>query len=771
MPLLTAVQKKAEKFPKVTTSAGLKQFMNARNTAYAGAFFFLTLMQWFGMPASFCVSCALALCVTGENMYAPACGIALGCVCLMLWGVETPWWNLIAVCGLMTLQGYKWRNIWGVIGTCIGILLPGMLIYGIVRAYTVQEWILGSVMIILSGGMMPALKKAALFIRNPRNERMSQDDVLCMLIPVMMLLSGMGKVAVFDLNIGYAAAVAIVLVTARCVPLFTAMAIGMSFGIGFMVSGCGVYWSVTLPLIGASGVLMQGKRKWCISCLGVLVSAATAYLMKAVRIHPPLICTCVGCIAWILTPNRYQREISKLAHRTGLIKKQDDPYLESKMLQLTEYLGRLSSAVPKPTLQEQGTEQLAESLMENLCENCDRLLICWRDCFQERKEQFIALADEIRLNGRCDRAPDDCIKEKELLSLMESVLEKRQAFLRRTQQVEYEQEMMKTHFSAISKIVRQHIEAGARAGEEEYYEEKQIEEMLAMLHVPADVQYVKRENGHYVTEVKMHPFSKCCNIEALEMHISRQLGKRMHLSVQAHDRMLFEELPPLQIAVGTASTCAVSTERKNITPYVVENGDAVLQRKVRCGVEMVALSDGMGHGTGAGYESRKTLELMSILLEAGYSSHEAIKAVNGMMLSASGGDRFATVDMCMIDLWTGNLSLHKLGANRSLIIQGQNIVEVEGEALPLGIIEHVVPNEHHASLGDGDTVLLFSDGVTDAFEDEHALPTLIHRYNHLSPQMISDSLLQDALIQSGGLPKDDMTVICIRLFKRPKRQK
>jgi len=771
MPLSTVVQKKAEKLSGNAIPAGMKQFVNARNAAYTGAFFFLTLMQWFGIPAAFCVSCALALCITGENMYAPACGIAIGCVCLMIWGVEAPWWNLIAVCGLMTVQGYKWRNTWSVIATCIGVLLPGMLIYGIVQAYTVQEWILSTVMIVLAGGMMPALKKAALFIRNPQNEHMSQDDVLCMMIPVVMLLGGMGKVALLDLNIGYAAAVAIVLLTARCAPLFTAMAVSLCFGIGFMVSGCGVYWSVTLPLLAASGVLMQGKRKWCIAFLCLLVSGATAYLMKAVSICPPLVCTGIGCIAWMLTPNRFQREASKLMHRAGLIKKQDDPYLESKMLQLTEYLNRLSSAVPKPTLQEQNTEQLAETLMESLCENCDRLLICWRDCFQERKEQFVALADEIKQNGRCCHAPDDCIKENELISVTEALTGKQQEFLRRTQQVEYEQEMMKTHFSAISKIVRRHIESGARGGEEEYYEEQQIEEMLAMLHVPACVQYVKRENGHYVTEIKLHPFSKRCNIEALERHIGRQLGKRMHLSIQTYDRMLFEELPPLQIAVGTASTCAVSPERKNITPYVVENGDAVLQCRVRSGLEMVALSDGMGHGTGAGYESRKTLELMSLLLEAGYSSHEAIKAVNGMMLSASGGDRFATVDMCMIDLWTGKLSLHKLGANRSLIIQGQNIVEIEGEALPLGIIEHVVPNEHHASLGDGDTVLLFSDGITDAFSDEQALPTLIHRYIHLSPQMIADSLLQDALIQSAGLPKDDMTVICIRLLKRQKRQK
>jgi cell division septum initiation protein DivIVA len=75
--------------------------------------------------------------------------------------------------------------------------------------------------------------------------------------------------------------------------------------------------------------------------------------------------------------------------------------------------------------------------------------------------------------------------------------------------------------------------------------------------------------------------------------------------------------------------------------------------------------------------------------------------------------------MCLVDLWTGETAMNKLGACASFILQGQKIHTVEGAALPLGIIEHVTPMEHSFVLGEGDMLLFMSDGVTDALEEEN----------------------------------------------------
>ena len=156
-------------------------------------------------------------------------------------------------------------------------------------------------------------------------------------------------------------------------------------------------------------------------------------------------------------------------------------------------------------------------------------------------------------------------------------------------------------------------------------------------------------------------------------------------------------------------------------------------------------------------------------MNAGYTRSQAMTAVNGAMLSATGGEKFATVDMCLIDLWTGETAMNKLGACASFILQGQKIHMVEGAALPLGIIEHVTPMEHSFMLGEGDVLLLMSDGVADAMEEDELLE-LLQENRQEAPQKIADTLLREALLQRDGLPPDDMTVLCARVEEREKRR-
>ena len=179
----------------------------------------------------------------------------------------------------------------------------------------------------------------------------------------------------------------------------------------------------------------------------------------------------------------------------------------------------------------------------------------------------------------------------------------------------------------------------------------------------------------------------------------------------------------------------------------------------------------MGHGASAQEESRKTLELLSICLDAGYTREQAMVAVNGAMLSATGGEKFATVDVCLVDLWTGETVMNKLGACASYIVQGQKIHTVEGASLPLGIIEHAPPMEHRFVLNEGDLLLLLSDGITDAFQDQSEILRLLENNRNQMPQQIADTLLRESVIQENGLPFDDMTVLCAKVTAQKRRNK
>lgn len=184
---------------------------------------------------------------------------------------------------------------------------------------------------------------------------------------------------------------------------------------------------------------------------------------------------------------------------------------------------------------------------------------------------------------------------------------------------------------------------------------------------------------------------------------------------------------------------------------------------------MAAVSDGMGHGEDAALSSRQTVELLSLCLDAGYTMQQALTAVNGMMLLGGSGERFITVDLLILDLWTGRAFLEKLGAAGSWLSQGEELTLLNSDALPLGILEDVDAAEKMLRLQPGDALILMTDGVEEAFADRVALRDAITlALTEASPDDAAQSLLQAAQRSHSGTKEDDQTVLVMRI--RPARE-
>ena len=65
--------------------------------------------------------------------------------------------------------------------------------------------------------------------------------------------------------------------------------------------------------------------------------------------------------------------------------------------------------------------------------------------------------------------------------------------------------------------------------------------------------------------------------------------------------------------------------------------------------------------------------------------------MNALLLNRGGEDMFATVDLLILDLSTGEAELVKLAACPTLILRDGALRRVEGGRLPLGILEKVQP--------------------------------------------------------------------------------
>ena len=139
-------------------------------------------------------------------------------------------------------------------------------------------------------------------------------------------------------------------------------------------------------------------------------------------------------------------------------------------------------------------------------------------------------------------------------------------------------------------------------------------------------------------------------------------------------------------------------------------------RELPGGQYMLAISDGMGHGSKACDESRAAVELLEDYLAAGFEPGAAVMGVNDLLLKRERGEMFATMDLALVDLTRGQLRLLKIGAVQSYIKRGRELIALSGGALPMGIVEKVRPSVTQLKMQDGDALILLSDGVMDAVD-------------------------------------------------------
>lgn len=246
---------------------------------------------------------------------------------------------------------------------------------------------------------------------------------------------------------------------------------------------------------------------------------------------------------------------------------------------------------------------------------------------------------------------------------------------------------------------------------------------------------------------------------SLEAMISKACGIAMRAAIREDllcTQAIFEQAPALALEIG-ASLRSCSGEDVA--------GDSYVSRLLAGGRHVLALSDGMGNGVSARQESYAALALMVESLRAGYTRAQALDVVNALMLMCTGREMYATMDLCMIDLHTGETAFEKLGACPSYVVRDGEVRTIGADTLPVGVLPEVESHSLRMTLRPGDVVILLTDGVAEAFPGgDEGLRSAIEKLCWLHPQAVGDKLIAQAL--STGAAKDDMAVLCVRVNRQ-----
>ena len=218
----------------------------------------------------------------------------------------------------------------------------------------------------------------------------------------------------------------------------------------------------------------------------------------------------------------------------------------------------------------------------------------------------------------------------------------------------------------------------------------------------------------------------------------------------------FQEAPRLSISAGFA--CAGKPGEDG------ESGDSHMLNTLRGGKFIATLSDGMGTGRRAGRESGAIVHLLEEFMDAGFDKTVAVRLINSAMVMKSAGEAFATVDMCMIDLYTGEAEFIKNGAEPSYIKCGGKTETIRAASLPVGIISDVEIETFAHTLNPGDTIVMVSDGleVRGDGKDGWIRQTVENAGGDVPVRELADRIMDKAVTLKGGQADDDMTVIVLR---------
>lgn len=227
---------------------------------------------------------------------------------------------------------------------------------------------------------------------------------------------------------------------------------------------------------------------------------------------------------------------------------------------------------------------------------------------------------------------------------------------------------------------------------------------------------------------------------------------------------------------GECSVIIEETPKYHMTSYAAIKakdgetyiGDSYSFSKNNDGSYISIISDGMGSGPEARTESGLAVDLIEKFIENGFSEKTAIDTVNSIMaMKFNEDEKFTTMDLNIVDLYTGEAEFIKIGGVVSFIKRGEEIKIIKSNSLPFGILDSVDVTSEKFKLKHGDIIVSISDGVLDIDKNNigsYAWLEEYLEYADTNPSALSRDILEKAMVLSGGKVKDDMTVLVSKIY-------
>jgi len=195
--------------------------------------------------------------------------------------------------------------------------------------------------------------------------------------------------------------------------------------------------------------------------------------------------------------------------------------------------------------------------------------------------------------------------------------------------------------------------------------------------------------------------------------------------------------------------------------------DVLAPAKAKDGI-VFALGDISGKGIAASLLMSHIHAIFRSLSVTGLPLPDLLREANRVFCESTLPTQFATL-VCGRLFESGDIEICNAGHCEPLVIRHREIQTLTGSHLPLGLFCDVPYATHRLTLSPGDSLLLYSDGVTEAWspdEVEYGVERLSHvaasSLMDTSPRALINRCIEDVAGFTGpGSRRDDLTLMVI----------
>lgn len=490
-----------------------------------------------------------------------------------------------------------------------------------------------------------------------------------------------------------------------------------------------------------------------------------------------------GILVFLLLPKKIATPVELLVkendlvlQRTEEIEKHLKRQLELVSVPFFRLHRTFKNMMPEKTqIEETDIDRVLKEVEVNLCVSCEKSNRCLGYTRHKKygtagcilnavREQGIVEMEDFPLHfvNKCDYLPRYLEETNYVIRMLRKNLEWKNRLLESREAIAEQFHDIGTILQGLSKEINKEKQISVETNQE----------LISILKrngiLTKKLEKTERLNGYQ--EVRMIAKNRggtCVTTRELANYVSKILGKSF-VPAPGSKNVLGKEYEKILLVEDTKYKVLTGVARLNKEGEML-SGDSFSFLWLDGGEMVMTLADGMGSGQGACQESTEVVELLENFLEAGVSEKTAIRLINSILVLDHTEQKFSTLDLVMVNLYTGVCDFLKMGASSAFVKRDNWVEIVSSDTLPMGVFNSVDCVQVSKKLYPGEFVILLSDGVLDIApieEKESYFQEYIMELSGKNPNEIAEQILNHARKISGNEILDDMTVLVAGLWEK-----